>query len=67
MQAVPGTEGLHNVDAMKTETEHTPTALLARRKPIVMNAKIGRVITRPYLPSGEDRIRKVIQRVLSLD
>ena len=67
MQAVPGTEGLHHVDAMKTETEHIPTALLARRKPIVMNAKIGRVITRPYLPSGEDRIRKVIQRVLSLD
>jgi predicted GH43/DUF377 family glycosyl hydrolase len=67
LQAVPGTEGLHHVDAMKTKTEHIPTALLARRKPIVMNAKIGRVITRPYLPSGEDRIRKVIQRVLSLD
>ncbi len=44
-----------------------PPTPLARRKPIVMNAKIGRVITRPYLPSGEDRIRKIIQRVLSLD
>jgi predicted GH43/DUF377 family glycosyl hydrolase len=32
-----------------------------------MKAKIGRVITRPYLPSGEDRIRNVIKRVLSLD
>jgi predicted GH43/DUF377 family glycosyl hydrolase len=50
-----------------TETKPIPTAPLARRKSIVMNAKIGRVITRPYLPSGEDRIRKVIQRVLSLD
>jgi hypothetical protein len=32
-----------------------------------MKANIGRVITRPYLPSGEERIRKVIERVLSLD
>jgi predicted GH43/DUF377 family glycosyl hydrolase len=31
-----------------------------------MKAKIGRVITRPYLPS-EERIRNVIKRVLSLD
>ena len=44
----------------------TPT-LKARRKSIVINPKIGRVITRPYLPSGEERIRKVIKRVLSLD
>ena len=44
----------------------TPTPL-ARRKSIVMNAKIGRVITRPYLPSGEERIRKIIKRVLNLD
>ena len=50
-----------------TETGTITTAPLARRKSIVMNANIGRVITRPYLPSGEDRIRKVIQRVLSLD
>ena len=49
------------------ENGTTPTALLARRKSIVMNAKIGRVITRPYLPSGEDRIRKIIKRVLNLD
>ena len=52
---------------MKTEIRRNPPTPLARRKPIVMNAKIGRVITRPYLPSGEDRIRKVIKRVLSLD
>jgi predicted GH43/DUF377 family glycosyl hydrolase len=32
-----------------------------------MKAKIGRVITRLYLPSGEQRIRNVIQRVLGLD
>ncbi|MDX2423101.1 MAG: glycoside hydrolase family 130 protein [Amphritea sp.] len=49
------------------ETSSIPPVPQARRKPIVMNAKIGRVITRPYLPSGEDRIRKVIRRVLSLD
>jgi len=49
------------------ENGTTPTALLARRKSIVMNAKIGRVITRPYLPSGEDRIRKIIKRVLNLN
>ena len=42
-------------------------ATLARRKSIVINAKIGRVITRPYVPAGEDRIRRLINRVLSLD
>ena len=44
-----------------------PANPLARRKSILMQAKIGRVITRPYLPAGEERIRKIIQRVLSLD
>ena len=67
MQAVPGTEGLYRVGAMKTEISPAPPTPLARRKSIVMKAKISRVITRPYLPSGEDRIRKVIKRVLSLD
>ena len=67
MQAAPGTAGWYCVDAMKTKTGRTPTALLTRRKPIVMEAKIDRVITRPYLPSSEERIRKVINRVLSLD
>jgi len=53
---------------MQTQTKPAPpTAPLARRKSIVMSANIGRVITRPYLPSGEERIRKIIQRVLSLD
>ncbi|VAW77979.1 FIG01423360: glycoside hydrolase [hydrothermal vent metagenome] len=52
---------------MKTETRPVSPALQARRKSIVMNAKIGRVITRPYLPSGEQRVQKIIQRVLSLD
>jgi len=55
------------VDAMKIEISPAPPMLLARRKSIVMKAKIGRVITRLYLPSSEQRIRKVIQRVLSLD
>ncbi len=49
------------------EITPTPTAPRARRKSKVMEAKIGRVITRPYLPSGEERIRNVIKRVLSLD
>ena len=49
------------------ETSSIPPVPQAQRKQIVMNAKIGRVITRPYLPSGEDRIRNVIRRVLSLD
>jgi hypothetical protein len=67
MQAVPGTEGLNHVDAMKTEIRPCPPTPLARRRSIVMKAKIGRVITRPYLPSGEGRLRKIIKRVLSLD
>ena len=45
--------------------EIKPT-LLARRKSLVINSNISRVITRPYLP-GEERIRNVIKRVLSLD
>jgi predicted GH43/DUF377 family glycosyl hydrolase len=43
------------------------TALLARRKSIVIKGKIGRVITRPYVPTSEERIRKLVNRVLSLD
>jgi len=67
MQTVPHTESLYRVDAMNTEIRPVPPTSLARRRSIVMKAKIGRVITRPYLPAGEDRIRNVIQRVLSLD
>ena len=67
MQTTPGAEGLYRVDAMKTQIRPVPPTPLARRKSIVIKANIGRVITRPYLPSGEDRIRKVIKRVLSLD
>jgi predicted GH43/DUF377 family glycosyl hydrolase len=55
------------VDAMKKEIRSCPPSPLARRKSIVMKAKIGRVITRTYLPSGEERIRNVINRVLGLD
>ncbi len=55
------------MEEINTEIRPAAANPLARRKPIVMKAKIGRVITRPYLPSGEDRIRNVIRRVLSLD
>jgi predicted GH43/DUF377 family glycosyl hydrolase len=52
---------------MKTEVRPVPPNPLARRKSILMKAEIGRVITRPYLPSSEERIRKIIKRVLSMD
>lgn len=39
----------------------------ARRKPIVINANIGRVITRPYIPHTEERTCNVINRVLDLN
>ena len=48
------------------ETKPLPPQLLARRTSIVMNVKMSRVITRPYLPAGEERIRNVINRVLNL-
>jgi predicted GH43/DUF377 family glycosyl hydrolase len=67
MQAPPDTEGLSRVDEMKTQITAIPTAPLARRKSIVIEAEIGRVITRPYVPAGEERIRNVIKRVLNLD
>ncbi len=66
-QTAPGTEGLYRVDTMKTEIRPTPPTLLARRMSIVMKAKIGRVITRPYIPPTEKRIRNIINRVLGLD
>jgi predicted GH43/DUF377 family glycosyl hydrolase len=52
---------------MKTENRPTPPTPLARRKPIVIKAKSSRVITRPYVPAGEQRIRKLVNRVLNLD
>ena len=55
------------MDEMKTEIRPAPPAPLARRKSILMKAEIGRVITRPYLQSSEERIRKIIKRVLSMD
>ena len=50
-----------------TETSSSPRTPQARRKPIVITANIGRVITRPYLPPNEERIRNIINRVLDLD
>ena len=49
------------------ETSSIPPIPQARRKPIVLNANIGRVITRPYIPPTEERIRNIINRVLDLD
>ena len=49
------------------DTSSIPPVPQARRKPIVLNANIGRVITRPYIPPTEERIRNIINRVLNLD
>ena len=67
MQSAAGGEDLRLVDTVMMEISSTAPTLKARRKSIVINPNIGRVITRLYLPSGEERIRKVIKRVLSLD
>ena len=53
--------------ATKTEIRSTASAPLVRRKSIIIKAKSSRVITRPYVPAGEERVREVIERVLSLD
>jgi len=49
------------------ESNLTPPTLQARRKPIVINANIGRVIIRPYIPPTEERICNIINRVLAMD
>ncbi len=49
------------------QTSSIPPISQARRKPIVINANLGRVITRPYIPHTEERICKIINRALSLD
>ncbi len=49
------------------EPDTTLPILQARRKPIVINANIGRVILRPYIPPTEERICNIINRVLSMD
>ena len=67
MQSAADSEDLRLVDTVMMEISSTAPMLKARRKSIVINPNIGRVITRPHLPSGEERIRKVIKRVLSLD
>lgn len=67
MQSAADSEDLRLVDTAMMEISSTAPILKARRKSIVINPKIGRVITRPYLPSGEERVRKIIKRVLSLD
>ena len=53
MQAASDGEASFRVNTGMMETKPIPPTLLARRKSIVMNAKIGRVITRPHLPAGE--------------
>jgi len=49
------------------ETSSIPPIPQARRKAIVLDANINRVITRPYIPPTEERIRNIINRVLNLD
>jgi len=50
-----------------TASDSTLPALQARRKPIMINANIGRVILRPYIPPTDERICNIINRVLGLD
>ena len=40
--------------------------LIARRREEIFNLDASRVITKPFFPGGEDRIRNVINRTLSL-
>jgi len=49
------------------ESNLTLPVLQARRKPIVINANIGRVIIRPYIPPTGERICNIINRVLAMD
>ena len=49
------------------ESDSTLPILQARRKPIVINANIGRIILRPYIPPTEERICNIINRVLAMD
>lgn len=49
------------------KTDSIPPVPQARRKPIVINAEINRVITRPYMPHTEERICNIINRVLGLN
>ncbi|VAW50081.1 FIG01423360: glycoside hydrolase [hydrothermal vent metagenome] len=50
-----------------TEAPSAQSPLQARRKPIVINENIGRVIVRPYIPPTEKRILNIINRVLKMD
>jgi predicted GH43/DUF377 family glycosyl hydrolase len=49
------------------ETSSIPPIPEARRKRIILNANISRVIIRPYVPPTEGRIANIIDRVLALD
>lgn len=42
-------------------------AIVARRKSIVMKPNVKRVILRPYVPAGENRIKHIINRISSID
>ena len=49
------------------KTDLIPPVPQARRKPIVINAEINRVITRSYIPHTEQRTKNIINRILALD
>ena len=67
VQTVPDKGSFYSMEAMTKEIRPIPPTLLARRKSIVINARLGRVITRPYVPAGEERTRMLINRVMNLD
>ena len=56
-----------HLDILMAETDSIPPVPKARRQNIVLSANIGRVITRPYIPPTAERIRNIINRVLSLN
>ena len=41
-------------------------SFIAKRKTVTLWAENSRVITRPYIPGGEDRIKNVVNRVMGL-
>jgi len=48
------------------DSSNFPTPLKAKKRPGIIRSEDYRVITRPYIPSPESRIKEIIDRVLRL-